>query len=714
MHETAFAWDATERGTFQEDMFPLLKIPTLAHKPWVKQNIPIPPAIFRDVVSIIKEKMSAGVYKPSTSSYCSKWFCIVRKDGKSLCLVHDLQDSAVPPFVDSIAEAFACHSVYGILDLMVRYDHRTIHDEYCDLTTFQTPISTLRLTKLPMGYMNAVQIFHRDICWILKDEILEVTIPFIDDCPIKGPKSRYQNSDGTYQTIAQNSRIRCFICEHLQNVNHILHHLCHAGATISAKKCVIAVPSIIVLGHKVSFEGRILDKAKVQKIKDWPYCTNVTEVRGFLGLCLYCRIFIKDFAKPTCPLVKLTKKDVSFEFRDEHREAMDQAIVSSPALRTIDYNSERKVILAVDTSNIAVGYLLMQEGEDGKCYPARFGSITLNNHECCYSQAKLVLFGLFRTLHDGMINNPDLQPNATINCWIAGILLFDFELVHVPAHKHAVPDGLSRRPKAEEDEDGEEDYEEWIDECGAFTVELSNCREAHFESQPYPSEIPSTLSDSPSVLSQSLGIYSSEQTSPSVYEMEIPCSEKAIQREERLKVVKEFLETKKKPEGLEEVELASLVHLATWILRQAHDELGHKGIYSTCMQLLTHFWWPMLEQDVCWYVKSCHKCQICHLDRVHIPPVVAIPEPLFFKAYMDKFLMPKSNGFRYVTQACCSLTSYPEWAMLCTETGKTIGKFIFEQILCHWGAVAEIVTDNGGPYVLALDWLSKTFRICHI
>jgi hypothetical protein len=32
-----------------------------------------------------------------------------------------------------------------------------------------------------------------------------------------------------------------------------------------------------------------------------------------------------------------------------------------------------------------------------------------------------------------MLNNPDIQPNATINRWIAGILLFDFKLVHVPA-----------------------------------------------------------------------------------------------------------------------------------------------------------------------------------------------------------------------------------------------------------------------------------------
>ncbi|KIK17955.1 hypothetical protein PISMIDRAFT_45151, partial [Pisolithus microcarpus 441] len=76
----------------------------------------------------------------------------------------------------------------------------------------------------------------------------------------------------------------CFIWEHLQNTNRILHQL-RLSATVSAKKCVIAAPSIMVVGHKVSYEGRIPDETKVQKIKDWPYCTNITEVRGFLGLC---------------------------------------------------------------------------------------------------------------------------------------------------------------------------------------------------------------------------------------------------------------------------------------------------------------------------------------------------------------------------------------------------------------------------------------------
>jgi hypothetical protein len=90
----------------------------------------------------------------------------------------------------------------------------------------------------------------------------------------------------------------------------------------------------------------------------------------------------------------------------------------------------------VDTSLIAVDFILSQEGKDGKHYPNRFCSIGLTSVKSPYSQAKLELYGLFRALHSvrvfifgvtnlvieldakyvkGLINNPDLQPNATIN-----------------------------------------------------------------------------------------------------------------------------------------------------------------------------------------------------------------------------------------------------------------------------------------------------------
>jgi hypothetical protein len=63
----------------------------------------------------------------------------------------------------------------------------------------------------------------------------------------------------------------------------------------------------------------------------------------------------------------------------------------------------------------------------------------------------------------GMLNNPDCQPNATINHWITAIHLFDFKLVHIPAKKHHGPDGLSYHTPVEEEDTDEDDLEEWID-----------------------------------------------------------------------------------------------------------------------------------------------------------------------------------------------------------------------------------------------------------
>jgi len=77
-------------------------------------------------------------------------------------------------------------------------------------------------------------------------------------------------------------------------------------------------------------------------------------------------------------------------------------------------------------------------------------------------------------------------------------------------------------------------------------------------------------------------------------------------------------------------------------------------------------------------------------------------------------LMPHTAGFHYIVQARCSLTAWPEWRMLRTETGRTLAAFIFEDLLCQWGAIEEIVTDNGAAFVAALDTLADQYGIRHI
>ena len=83
-HETAFDWVPTERGQLDDQYFPLVKIPTIPHTPWILRNIPIPPSSWDQAIQIIKDRIASGVYELSAAAYRSHWFCVLKQDGKTL------------------------------------------------------------------------------------------------------------------------------------------------------------------------------------------------------------------------------------------------------------------------------------------------------------------------------------------------------------------------------------------------------------------------------------------------------------------------------------------------------------------------------------------------------------------------------------------------------------------------------------------------------
>ncbi|RDB24438.1 Pro-Pol polyprotein [Hypsizygus marmoreus] len=465
------------------------------------------------------------------------------------------------------------------------------------------------------------------------------------------------------------------------------------------------------------------------------------------------------------PLIQLTRKDIEFEFGQEEYEAMNRLkdlVIHSPAIRAIDYASDREVILAVDSSWIAVGFILLQLGKDNKRYPSRFGSITWNEREQRYSQAKIELYGLFRALRavqlyivgvrnfvvevdakyiKGMINNPDIQPNAAMNRWIAGILLFDFTLRHVPGKDHAPADGLSRRPAAPEDPMEDDDPDDWIDNAYGFSIALINWEHSptiHTHACPSTEYyLPDTHSPRPSTFRISVLVSAMLPD-----KMEIPRSHKAVTQDEFLQRIQAFLTEPIRPPDMSELNFRRFVNYAgkffvhadtLWrrdshnrhkvvlhpdrrlhVLVNAHDELGHKGFFSVRTRLADRFWWPMMNDDIKWYIRTCHDCQIRSVRKLHIPPTIPHPPSLFRKVHIDTFFMPEVAGLRYVVHARCALSSWPEWRMLRSERAEILGQFIFEEILCRWGAVEEIITDNGKNYIAAVQWLADKYNIHHI
>jgi hypothetical protein len=120
--------------------------------------------------------------------------------------------------------------------------------------------------------------------------------------------------------------------------------------------------------------------------------------------------------------------------------------------------------------------------------------------------------------------------------------------------------------------------------------------------------------------------------------LELPRSTKAVQRDEKLNLIRQFLQSPRRPEEMSDSEYQAFIRQAMnyfvqgrrlyrktvgggtqlvpsperrlEIVRLAHDNLGHKGVYATVQMLLLRVWWLELSKQVQWFIRSCHKCQL--------------------------------------------------------------------------------------------------------
>src|SRR6266446_7596928 len=133
-------------------------------------------------------------------------------------------------------------------------------------------------------------------------------------------------------------------------MNRVVQRMKYCGGTFSGYKSIICMPEIMVLGHRCTFEGHLPNQSRVAVISNWGDCKNLSDVRSFLGTIGVCRIFIRNFAHQAHHLVKLTCKQQPFEWGPEQKAAQQDlktALLTSPALRPLDYNTDSPIILSV-------------------------------------------------------------------------------------------------------------------------------------------------------------------------------------------------------------------------------------------------------------------------------------------------------------------------------------------------------------------------------
>ena len=115
------------------------------------------------------------------------------------------------------------------------------------------------------------------------------------------------------------------------------------------------------LRHVLSSSGVSVDPEKVEAVMSWEMSKLVFEICNFMGLVGYCRRFIEDFSRLEVPMIRLTRKEVKFEWNDLCEKAFQELkrrLTSAPIL-IVPKRGQRYTVY-YDALNDGLGYVLMQ------------------------------------------------------------------------------------------------------------------------------------------------------------------------------------------------------------------------------------------------------------------------------------------------------------------------------------------------------------------
>ena len=163
-------------------------------------------------------------------------------------------------------------------------------------------------------------------------------------------------------------------------------------------KCFLIQSEVDFLGFKISGRGIEPQEEKVMAVKEWLTPTTLTQARGFVALASYYRRLIPSFSELARPLVDLTKKNTTFEWKEPQEQAfqmLKNKLATAPVVSIPREVGE--MVLDTDASQVGLGAVL-QQWQDGELKVIGYASRVLQKPEISYCTTRLeltaVVFGL--------------------------------------------------------------------------------------------------------------------------------------------------------------------------------------------------------------------------------------------------------------------------------------------------------------------------------
>ncbi|KRH93508.1 pol polyprotein [Pseudoloma neurophilia] len=421
------------------------KIQTGNALPVAARNHRIPVHWIEKLDSEVRKLAANKMIRESNSPWCSRVVPIPKKDGSiRLCVDYrplnllTIKDKYPLPRIDEIIDSLAQARFFSTLDATSGYYQIPIAEEDKEKTAFSWKGNLYEFNRMPFGLCNAPATFQRIMDKVLREEIGDCVMVYLDDIII------FSKTED----------------EHKQHINTVLGKLMAASIFLNKNKCAFFRTEIAILGQIVKHGTVKPDPDKTRAILDYERPTDIRGLRSFLGLANQIREFVPAYAQMVAPMNNILK--------GKSKRSTEKILWSEESTKAFDTckNNIAKItqrmqpdlslpfILTSDASNVAIGAILSQI-KDGKRQMIAAFSKTLDNTQLNYSVTdkellaavkgiqyfKHYLLGKKFTLetdHQALKYLQQVsQPNSRLMRWSLFLQDYDFEVKYITGETNA-------------------------------------------------------------------------------------------------------------------------------------------------------------------------------------------------------------------------------------------------------------------------------------
>lgn len=569
------------------------------------------------------------------------------------------------PKREEILSDMAGAKYFSKLDASHGFWQLKLDPESSRYTTFNTPFGRYCFLRLPFGIKSAPEIFHRAMESII--EGLEGTRVYIDDIVVWGNTKQ----------------------QHDERLEKLLQRVKKYGLKLKREKCLVGVTEMTFLGDKLTANGVLPDKTKVQAILNMPAPTDKKGVLRAMGMVNFLGKFIPNLSSKTKCLRELLHHNVAFEWTTKHEKEwkeLKRTVTAEPVLTYFDPTKPTKV--STDASKDGLGAVLLQMNEE-KWQPVAYASRSMTETEKRYAQIEKETLGLVfgcgkfhtyvyglptftaETDHKPLIsirkkNLNDMSPR--IQRMMMTLQRYDFDLIYTPGKYIVLADTLSRAPELNSgtaENTAAEDIETHINMVTASlpasdTILQQIVKETAKDSMLHK-------------VSHCVNNGWSKGVCPQFFPVraELCMSKGLLLRKNRIVIP----QTMRKD-----------------MLQRLHE--GHLGVEKCKRRAREAIYWPGINKDIEEMIEKCDICLRHHYKQVKEPMLVAdLPTAPWQKVGTDLFHLYGKDYLLVIDY----YSNYPEIAQLSSTTAQSVIVHM-KGFFARHGIPQCVVSDNGPQY----------------